>query len=129
MKDRISKDVTKRQKRLRGGGRNTQNNYRKSLNELHNQNVVVTHLEPDILECIVKWALGSITTNKTSTGVEIPAEQFKSLRDNAVKVLHSVQFSSVAQSCLTLCDPMNCSMPGLPVHHQLLLESTQTHVH
>jgi len=39
-----------------------------------------------------------------------------------------VQFSSVAQSCLTLCDPMNCSMPGLPVHHQLL-ESTQTHVH
>ena len=40
----------------------------------------------------------------------------------------SVQFSSVAQSCLTLCDPMNCSMPGLPVHHQLL-EFTQTHVH
>ena len=40
----------------------------------------------------------------------------------------SVQFSSVAQSCLTLCDPMNCSMPGLPVHHQLP-ESTQTHVH
>ena len=40
----------------------------------------------------------------------------------------SVQFSSVAQSCLTLCDPMNCSMPGFPVHHQLL-ESTQTHVH
>ena len=42
--------------------------------------------------------------------------------------LFSVQFSSVAQSCLTLCNPMNCSMPGLPVHHQLL-ESTQTHVH
>ena len=42
--------------------------------------------------------------------------------------LNSVQFSSVAQSCLTLCDPINCSMPGLPVHHQLL-EFTQTHVH
>ena len=41
---------------------------------------------------------------------------------------YSVQFSSVAQSCPTLCDPMNCSMPGLPVHHQLL-EFTQTHVH
>ena len=41
---------------------------------------------------------------------------------------YSVQFSSVAQSCLTLCDPMNCSMPGLPVHHQLP-EPTQTHVH
>ena len=42
--------------------------------------------------------------------------------------MHSVQFSSVAQSCPTLCDPMNCSMPGFPVHHQLL-EPTQTHVH
>ena len=42
--------------------------------------------------------------------------------------IFSVQFSSVAQSCLALCDPMNCSMPGLPVHHQLL-EPTQTHVH
>ena len=42
--------------------------------------------------------------------------------------MHSVQFSSVAQSCLTLCDPMNCSTPGLPVHHQLP-EFTQTHVH
>ena len=45
-----------------------------------------------------------------------------------VKIQYSVQFSSVAQSCLTLCDPMNRSMPGLPVHHQLP-ESTQTHVH
>ena len=54
IKDRISKDLAKRQKRLREGGRNTQNNYTKSLNELHNQNVVVTHLEPDILEYIVK---------------------------------------------------------------------------
>ena len=49
-------------------------------------------------------------------------------RNRKYKQTGSVQFSSVAQSCLTLCDPMNCSTPGLPVHHQLL-EFTQTHVH
>jgi len=51
---------------------------------------VVTHLEPDILECEVKWALGSITTNKASGGDGIPAELFQILKDDAVKVLHSI---------------------------------------
>ena len=51
---------------------------------------VVTHLQPDILECEVKWALGSITTNKTSGGDVIPVELFQILKDDAVKVLHSV---------------------------------------
>ena len=51
---------------------------------------VVTYLEPNILECEVKWALGSITTNKASRGDRIPAELFKILRDDAVKVLHSI---------------------------------------
>ena len=51
---------------------------------------MITHLEPDILECEVKWALGSITTNKTSGGVGIPAELFQILKDDAVKVMHSV---------------------------------------
>ena len=51
---------------------------------------VITHLEPDILECKVKWALGSITTNKASVGEEIPVELFQILKDDAVKVLHSV---------------------------------------
>ena len=88
---------------------------------------MITHLEPDILECEVKWALGSITMNKVSGGDGIPVELFQILKDDAVKVLHSVQFSSVAQSCPTLCDPMNCSTPGLPVHQ--LPEFTQTHVH
>ena len=50
-----------------------------------------THLEPDILECEVRWALGSITTNKTSGGDRIPAELFQILKDGAVKVLHSVR--------------------------------------
>ena len=51
---------------------------------------MVTHLEPDILECEVKWALGSITTNKASGGNGIPAELFKTLKGDAIKVLHSL---------------------------------------
>ena len=51
---------------------------------------MITHLEPDILECKVKWALGSITTNKTSGGDGIPAELFKIQKDDAVKVVHSI---------------------------------------
>ena len=51
---------------------------------------MITHLESDILECSVKWALGSITTNKASGGATIPAELFQILKDDAVKVLHSI---------------------------------------
>ena len=51
---------------------------------------MITHLEPDILECEVKWALGSITMNKASGGDEIPVELFEFLKDNTVKVLHSI---------------------------------------
>ena len=51
---------------------------------------MITDLEPDILECEVKWALGSITTNKTSEGDVIPAELFQILKDDAIKVLHSI---------------------------------------
>ena len=64
--------------------------YKKGLNNLDNHNGVVTHLKPDILECEVKWALGSITTNKASGGDGIPAELFQILKDDTVKVLHSV---------------------------------------
>ena len=60
----------------------------KDLNDPDNLDGVITHLEPDILECEVKWALGSITTNKASGGV--PAELFQILKDDAVKVLHSI---------------------------------------
>ena len=64
--------------------------YKKGLNGTDNHNSVVTHLEPDILECEIKWALGSITMNKASGGDGIPAELFQSLKYGAVKVLHSV---------------------------------------
>ena len=122
---------------------------------------MVSHLQPDILECEVKWALGSITRNKASGGDEIPAELFQILKNDAFKVLHSIcqqiwktqqwpqdwkssvfipipkkgnakicsnyhtialishasqSVSSVAQSCPTLCNPMNHSTPGLPIH-------------
>ena len=59
----------------------------KHLNDQDNQNGVITHLEPDILECEVRWALGSIIVNKASGGGGIPAELFKILKDNAVSVL------------------------------------------
>ena len=64
--------------------------YRKGLNDQDNQDGVITHLEPDILECEVKWALGSITKNKACGCDGIPADPFQILKDDAVKVLHSV---------------------------------------
>ena len=64
--------------------------HKKDLHDPDNHDGVITHLEPDILECEVKWALGSITTNKASGGDGIPAELFQILKDDAVKVLHSI---------------------------------------
>ena len=64
--------------------------YKKDLHEPDNHNGVITHLEPDILECEVKWALESITTNNASGGDGIPVELFQILKDDAVKVLHSI---------------------------------------
>ena len=63
---------------------------KKDLHDPDNHNGVITHLEPDILECEVKWTLGNITTNKASGGDGIPAELFQILKDDAVKVLHSI---------------------------------------
>ena len=68
----------------------TEELYKKYLNDPDNHDGVITYLEPDILECEVKWVLGSITTNKASRGDGIPVELFQILRDNAVKVLHSI---------------------------------------
>ena len=62
--------------------------HNKDLHDPDNHNGVITHLEPDILECEVKWALGSFTMNKASGGDAIPVELFQILKDDAVKVLH-----------------------------------------
>ena len=64
--------------------------YQKNLYDLDNHDGVIPHLEPDILECEVKWALESITTNKASGGDGISVELFQNLKDDAVKVLHSI---------------------------------------
>ena len=68
----------------------TEKLYKKYLHEPDNHDGVMTYLEPDILECKVKWTLGSITMNKASGGDEIPAELFQILKDDAMKVLHSI---------------------------------------
>ena len=64
--------------------------HNRDLHDPDNQDGVITHLEPDILECKVKWVLGSITINKASGGDGIPVELFQILKDDAVKVLHSI---------------------------------------
>ena len=68
----------------------TEELYKKHFYDPGNHNGVITHLEPDILECKVRWALGSITTNKASAGDGIPVELFQILKDDAVNVLHSI---------------------------------------
>ena len=68
----------------------TEELYTKDLHDQENYNGIITHLEPDILECEVKWALESITTNNASGGDGIPVDLFQILKDDAVKVLHSI---------------------------------------
>ena len=90
VKDRNSMELTEK-KRFKKGGKNTQKNYtKKDLHDPDNHDGVIIHLKPDILEYKVRWALGSITTNKVSGGDGILAELFQVLKDDAVKVLHSI---------------------------------------
>ena len=86
--------TSQEEKILRRRGKNIQKNYtKKNLHDPDNNNGVITHLESDILEREVKWALGSIAANKASGGARIAVELFQILKDDAVKILHSVQFS------------------------------------
>ena len=88
IKDRNDMDLTKAENIKMKWQEYTEELYRKALND--NYNSVIIHLEPNILECEVKWALGSITTNKASGGDRIPVELFQILKDDSVKVLHSI---------------------------------------
>ena len=88
-KGKKGKDLTKEEIKKRWQ-EYTEELYKKRLNDLDNCDGVVTQVETDILECEVKWALGSVTTNKASGGDRIPAELFQILKDDAVKVLHSI---------------------------------------
>ena len=87
------KDRNGMRQKIWRSGKNTQKNYtkkKKNLNDPYNHDGVITHLEPDILECEVKCALASITMNKASGGDGIPYELFQILKDNSVKVLHLI---------------------------------------
>ena len=90
IKDRNGRDPTEAEGIKKRWQEYTEELYKKDLHDPDNHDGVITHLEPDILECEVKWALGSITMNKASGGDGIPVELFQILKDNAVKVLHSI---------------------------------------
>ena len=89
-KDRSGMDLTEAEGIKKTWQEYTEGLYKKGLHDPDNHNGAITHLEPGILECEVKWALGSITMNKTSGGDRIPVELFQILKDDAVKVLHSI---------------------------------------
>ena len=90
IKDRNGMDLTEAEDIKKRWQEYTEELYKKELHDQDNHNGVSTDLEPDILECEVKWALESITTNKASGGDGIPMELFQILKDDAVKVLHSI---------------------------------------
>jgi len=90
MKDRNGKDRTEAEDIKKRWQENTEELYKKDLQDPDNHDGMITHVEPDILECEAKWALGSITMNKASGGGGIPVELFQIPKDDAVKVLHSI---------------------------------------
>ena len=90
IKDRNCMDLTEAEDIKKRWQEYTEELYKKELHDPDTHHGVITHLEPDILECEVKWALGSITMNKASGGDQIPIELFQILKDDAVKVLHSI---------------------------------------
>ena len=90
IKDRNGLDLTEAEAIKKRWQEYTEELYKKDLHDPDNHDDVITHLEPDILECEVKWALESITMNKASGGDGIPVERFQILKDDAVKVLHSI---------------------------------------
>ena len=90
-KERNGRDLTEAEdNRRRQKKKNSEELYKKDLYDPDNHDGVITHLEPDMLECEVKWTLGSITMNKASEGDGIPAELFQILKDDAMKLLHSI---------------------------------------
>ena len=90
IKDRNGMNLTEAEDIKKRGQEYTEDLYKNYLNDPDNHNGVITHLEPDILECKVKGSLGSITMNRASGGDGIPADLFQILNDDAVKVLHSI---------------------------------------
>ena len=100
IEDRNSMNLTKAEDIKKRWQEYTEELYRKDLHDPNNDNGVITQLEPDILECKVKWALGSITMNKASGGDGIPVELFQILKDDAVKVMHSILPANLKNSAV-----------------------------
>ena len=90
IKDRSSMDLTEAEHIKKRWQEYTEELYKKDIHDPDTHDDMITHLEPDIMECEVKWALGSIIANKASGGDRIPVELFQILKDDAVKVLHSI---------------------------------------
>ena len=90
IKDRNSEDLTETEDIKKRWQEYTEVLYKKDFHDPDNHDGMITHLKPEILECKVKWALGTITMNKASGGDGIPVELFQTLKDNAVEVLHSI---------------------------------------
>ena len=122
IRDRNGMDLTKADIKKRWQGY-TEELYKKDLHDPDNHNGVITHLEPDILECKVKWASGSITMSKARGGDGIPVELFQILRDNVVKVLHSI----CQQSWNTQQWPQDWKMSVfIPIPKKEMPKNTQT---
>ena len=100
----------------------------KDLHNSDNHDGVIAHLEPDILECEVKWALGSITTNKASGGDVIPVELFQILKDDAVKVLHS-KFQQIWKTQQWSQDWKNAILTPIPKKGNAKNAQTTTQLH
>ena len=125
IKDRNGMNLTEAEDIKKRWQEYTEGLYKKDLHDPDNHDDVITNREPHILECKAKWALRSIIMNKVTGDDGIPVKLFQILKDDAMKVLHSIcqqiwktqQWpSEVAQSCPTLRDPMDCSPPGSSVH-------------
>ena len=90
IQDRNGRDLTEAKDIKKRWQEYTEELYKRDIHNPDDHNGVITHLKPDIMECEVKWALGSITMNKSSGGDEIPVELFQILKDDAMKVLHLI---------------------------------------
>ena len=111
IKDRNGLDITEAEDIKKRWQEYTEKLYRKDLHDPDNHNDVITHLEPDILKCEVKWALESIATNKASGGDGIPVELFQILKDDAVKVMHSNMPANLEKSAVATGLEMSVFIP------------------
>ena len=131
-KDRNSKDLTEADDMKKRRQEYTEKLYKKGLNDPDNHDGVITHLQPDILECEVKWALESITANKASGGDEIPAEVFQILKDHAVKLAHSYcsKFAKLSSGHRTgkIHFPFHSQRKAIPVNVQTTTQLYSFHM-